>query len=145
MSALDRAVAELAARRAKDDAERRARQQAAVDFLKEFFDADLAPSKALQRSGVQAVFDGRRILMQKPEEGVYAEGLAIVVGEQGEIDVSGKSLGAVGPGLGDTIGPIGTYAPLSDGAKWTLSLGMLLGRLELFTVYMLLTRGFWRP
>jgi len=55
------------------------------------------------------------------------------------------TLGAVGPGLGDTIGPVGNYKPLSDGAKWTLSLGMLLGRLELFTVYMLLTRGFWRP
>lgn len=55
------------------------------------------------------------------------------------------TLGAVGPGLGDIIGPVGNYAPLSDGAKWTLSLGMLLGRLELFTVYMLLTRSFWRP
>jgi trk system potassium uptake protein TrkH len=55
------------------------------------------------------------------------------------------TLGAVGPGLGDTIGPVGNYGPLSDGAKWTLSLGMLLGRLELFTVYMLLTRSFWRP
>lgn len=55
------------------------------------------------------------------------------------------TLGAVGPGLGDTIGPVGNYSSLSDGAKWTLSLGMLLGRLELFTVYMLLTRSFWRP
>jgi len=55
------------------------------------------------------------------------------------------TLGAVGPGLGDTIGPAGNYSSLSDGAKWTLSLGMLLGRLELFTVYMLLTRSFWRP
>lgn len=55
------------------------------------------------------------------------------------------ALANAGPGLGDIIGPAGTYAPLSDGAKWTLSLGMLLGRLELFTVYMLLTRSFWRP
>lgn len=55
------------------------------------------------------------------------------------------TLGAVGPGLGDTIGPAGNYASLSDGAKWALTLGMLLGRLELFTVYMLLTRSFWRP
>lgn len=63
------------------------------------------------------------------------------------ISISGvaATLGAVGPGLGETIGPAGNYAPLSDGAKWTLSLGMLLGRLELFTVYMLLTRSFWRP
>jgi len=95
MSALDKAVAELDAKRSREDAERRSRQQAAAAFLKEFFDADLAPSKVLQVHGVQAAFDGRRILLQKPEEGVYAEGLMIVVGEQGEIDVSGRSLGAV--------------------------------------------------
>ena len=95
MSALDKAVAELDAKRSRDDAERRARQEAATAFLKEFFDADLAPSKSLEESGVQAVFDGKRILLTKPEEGVYAEGMMIVVGEQGEIDVSGRSLGLV--------------------------------------------------
>jgi len=96
MSALDKAVAELDARRSRDDAERRARQQAAGTFLKAFFEADLAPSVALQKHGVQAAFDGKRILLTKPEEGVYAEGMMIVVGEQGEIDVSGRSLGPVG-------------------------------------------------
>ena len=95
MSALDKAVAELEAKRARDDADRRARQQMASAFLKEFFDTDLAPSKKLKDSGVQAVFDGKRIVLQKPEEGVYAEGMMIVIGEQGEIDVSGKSLGPV--------------------------------------------------
>ncbi len=50
----------------------------------------------------------------------------------------------VGPGLGDTIGPAGTFAPLPDAAKWLLSLGMLLGRLELFTVLMLFVPSFWR-
>jgi hypothetical protein len=98
MSALDKAVAELEARRAQDDAERRARQKAASAFLKEFFDADVASSKALKEHGVQAAFDGMRILLQKPQEGVYAEGMMIVVGEQGEIDVSGRSLGPVGAG-----------------------------------------------
>ena len=93
MSALDKAVAELEARRAKDDADRRARQDRASAFLKEFFDADLAPSQKLKSSGVQAAFDGKRILLQRPEEGVYAEAMMIVVGEQGEIDVSGRSLG----------------------------------------------------
>ena len=63
--------------------------------MKEFFDADLAPSRKLRDSGVQAAFDGKRILLQKPEEGVYAEAMMIVVGEQGEIDVSGRSLGPV--------------------------------------------------
>ena len=95
MSALDKAVAELDAKRSKDDAERRSRQQAATTFLKEFFDADIATSKKLRDSGVQAAFDGTRIMLRKPEEGVYAEAMMIVVGEQGEIDVSGRSLGPV--------------------------------------------------
>ena len=95
MSALDDAVAELEARRAKDDAERRARQDRASAFLKEFFEADLKSSRKLKEHGVQAAFDGRRIVLQKPEEGVYAEVMMIVIGEQGEIDVSGKSLGPV--------------------------------------------------
>jgi hypothetical protein len=101
MSALDKAVTELEAKRGKDDADRRARQDKACAFLKEFFEADLAPSRKLKDSGVQAAFDGKRILLQKPEEGVYAEAMMIVVGEQGEIDVSGRSLGPVDAGDGD--------------------------------------------
>lgn len=50
----------------------------------------------------------------------------------------------VGPGLGDIIGPAGTFKPLPDEAKWLLSAGMLLGRLELFTVLVIFTRSFWR-
>ena len=50
----------------------------------------------------------------------------------------------VGPALGPVIGPSGTFAPLPDAAKWVLSAGMLLGRLELFTVLVLLTPSFWR-
>jgi trk system potassium uptake protein len=50
----------------------------------------------------------------------------------------------VGPGLGPVIGPAGNFAPLSDTAKWLLCAGMLLGRLELFTVLVLLVPAFWR-
>ena len=95
MSALDKAVAELEAKRTREESERRTRHQAASAFLKEFFDADIATSKKLKDSGVQAAFDGTRIVLSKPAEGVYAEGMLIVVGEQGEIDVSGRSLGSV--------------------------------------------------
>ena len=97
MSALDQAVAELQARRSREDAERRAKQAASAAFLKAFFEADIAPSKALQDCGVQSVFDGMRLVLQRPQEGVYAEAILIVVGEQGEIDVNGRSLGPVGP------------------------------------------------
>jgi trk system potassium uptake protein TrkH len=50
----------------------------------------------------------------------------------------------VGPGLGDIIGPAGTFKSLPDSAKWVLSFGMLLGRLELFTILVLLAPNFWR-
>ncbi len=50
----------------------------------------------------------------------------------------------VGPGMGDLIGPAGNYAALPDLAKWALTLGMLIGRLEILTVLILLMPSFWR-
>lgn len=50
----------------------------------------------------------------------------------------------VGPGLGDIVGPAGTYANLDPGAKLLLTVAMLLGRLEFFTVLVVLSRSFWR-
>ena len=50
----------------------------------------------------------------------------------------------VGPGLGAIIGPAGNFSSLPDTAKWILSIGMLVGRLEIMTVLVLLTRGFWK-
>ncbi|MXQ14093.1 TrkH family potassium uptake protein [Microvirga makkahensis] len=54
------------------------------------------------------------------------------------------SLSNVGPGLGPIIGPAGNFATLPDAAKWLLCFGMLLGRLELFTVLILFFPQFWR-
>lgn len=54
------------------------------------------------------------------------------------------AVGNVGPGLGPIIGPAGTFAALSDTEKWILAAGMLLGRLEMFTVLVLLSSSFWR-
>ncbi|UUY06707.1 TrkH family potassium uptake protein [Pseudomonas sp. J452] len=50
----------------------------------------------------------------------------------------------VGPGLGPTIGPAGNFSTLPDAAKWLLTIGMLLGRLEILTVLVLFTRAFWK-
>ncbi len=50
----------------------------------------------------------------------------------------------VGPGLGPIIGPAGNFSTLPDSAKWLLSAGMLLGRLEIITVLVMLTPSFWR-
>lgn len=53
------------------------------------------------------------------------------------------SLGNIGPGLGQ-VGPVDNFAGIPLAGKWLLSFLMLLGRLELFTVLMLLTPYFWR-
>lgn len=50
----------------------------------------------------------------------------------------------VGPGLGDMIGPSGHFGDLPMLAKWAMCVGMFLGRLELFTVLVMLHPGFWR-
>ncbi|VAW57501.1 Trk potassium uptake system protein TrkH [hydrothermal vent metagenome] len=51
------------------------------------------------------------------------------------------TLNNLGPGLGDVAS---NYAGVNDFAKWVLSFGMLLGRLEIFTLLVLLTPAFWR-
>ena len=47
-----------------------------------------------------------------------------------------------GPGLGQ-VGPSGNFQGLSDFQTWVLTLTMLLGRLELFSLLVLFTPGFW--
>lgn len=59
------------------------------------------------------------------------------------IGAAATTLGNIGPGFG-IVGPTKTFAPLPAAALWVLSALMLLGRLELFTVLVLLTRGYWR-
>ncbi len=54
------------------------------------------------------------------------------------------SISNVGPGLGEIIGPTGNFEPLPDAAKWLMCVGMLLGRLELFTVLVLFVPAFWK-
>ena len=53
----------------------------------------------------------------------------------------GACLNNLGPGLGDVAT---NYGALSDGVKWVLVFAMLLGRLEIFTLLVLLTPAFWR-
>ena len=55
-----------------------------------------------------------------------------------------STVSGVGPGLGETIGPAGNFSTLPDAAKWILSMGMLLGRLEIITVLVLCIPAFWR-
>lgn len=53
------------------------------------------------------------------------------------------SINNTGPGLGP-IGPMGTFAVLTDFQTWVCTFAMLIGRLELLTILMLLTPMFWR-
>ena len=53
------------------------------------------------------------------------------------------NLGNIGPGL-SKIGPSGNYAWMPDSAKWLLSIAMLIGRLEIYTVIVLLMPQFWK-
>ncbi|MEY3035459.1 MAG: hypothetical protein RLZ34_69 [Pseudomonadota bacterium] len=52
-------------------------------------------------------------------------------------------LNNIGPGLG-LVGPINHYGVLTDAQTWLGSFAMMLGRLELLSVWVLLTRAFWR-
>ncbi|WP_417196844.1 TrkH family potassium uptake protein [Bizionia sp.] len=59
------------------------------------------------------------------------------------IGIAASSLGNVGPAFGD-FGPVNNYAALPALGKWWAAFLMLIGRLELFTVLILLTPFFWR-
>lgn len=60
------------------------------------------------------------------------------------MSAAGTALANVGPGVGDIVGPSGNFGSLTDPAKWMLSIGMLVGRLEIFAVLVLFSKAFWR-
>ena len=75
--------------------------------------------------------------------------LAILLGALGldfitALSGAATSISNVGPGLGNLIGAEGNFSSVPDLAKWIMAFGMLLGRLELFTVLVMLNPGFWR-
>ena len=53
------------------------------------------------------------------------------------------TLGNIGPGLGQ-VGATQNYATIPAAGKICLTVLMLLGRLELYTVLLVLLPGFWR-
>jgi len=60
------------------------------------------------------------------------------------ITSAATALANVGPALGEIAGPSGNFQTFPDTAKWLMAFGMLLGRLELFTVLVLFMPNFWR-
>jgi len=61
------------------------------------------------------------------------------------LSASATAITNVGPGLGPIVGPSTNFAALPDAAKWLLSVAMLLGRLEIFSVLILFDPKFWQP
>ena len=53
------------------------------------------------------------------------------------------SLGNVGPAIG-SVGPTDNFSHIHDLGKWVLSLLMLMGRLELFTILVIFSPAFWK-
>jgi len=77
---------------------------------------------------------------------VFAVG-AIIISSMGydfntSIGAVATCLGNIGPGFGK-VGPVDNFGFISVAGKWVLSLLMLLGRLELFTVLILFTPYYW--
>jgi trk system potassium uptake protein TrkH len=59
------------------------------------------------------------------------------------LSAAASAISNVGLGLGEVIGPGGSYAVLPDLGKLLLAAGMLLGRLEMFVLLVLVLPGFW--
>jgi len=114
--------------------------------------------RLLQPSGVFIPYYNKKPIQEGVAESVMAfffmyalsvAFLACLLGMTGldyvtAISGAATAISNVGPGLGDVIGPAGNFSTLPDTAKWLLSAGMLLGRLELFTVLVLVMPRFWR-
>lgn len=62
----------------------------------------------------------------------------------GGISSVAQAMANAGPGLTAELGPAGNFAHLPDGAKWVLDIVMIIGRLEMFTVYALFVPSFWK-
>lgn len=60
------------------------------------------------------------------------------------LSASATSISNVGPALGPIFGPSGTFQSLEPFAKWVCTFLMILGRLELLTVFVVLTPRFWK-
>jgi trk system potassium uptake protein TrkH len=106
---------------------------------------------------VQVLRVGGRVFSEDVRKGVlsffslymliFAAGTVIMtaIGVDGTTAVSSviASLNIIGPGLGE-VGATENYTAIPSGGLWFLSALMLAGRLEVFTVLVLLTPAFWR-
>ena len=76
-------------------------------------------------------------------------GLTLILSFDGQDTLTALSGAAaaianVGPGLNEVIGPAKNYYEISTFSKFFLSIGMLIGRLELFPILILLSPQLWK-
>ena len=60
------------------------------------------------------------------------------------LSAAATAIAVVGPGLSTEIGPSGNFSHFPISAKWTLSMAMIIGRLEFFAVLILFIPSFWK-
>tara|TARA_B100000686_G_C16710493_1_gene928828 strand:- start:86 stop:1471 length:1386 start_codon:yes stop_codon:yes gene_type:complete len=60
------------------------------------------------------------------------------------LSAAATAIAVVGPGLSSEIGPAGNFSQFPNTAKWTLSMAMIIGRIEFFAVLILLLPSFWK-
>lgn len=77
--------------------------------------------------------------------GILAVGLSLTGLEfRTAVTAAWTSIANVGPVFGSGVGPTGAVYAFPDSAKWMMMAGMLVGRLELLSVYVLFMRRFWQ-
>lgn len=77
--------------------------------------------------------------------GLLAVGLGLTGLEfKTAVTAAWTSIANVGPVFGPEVGPTGAVYAFPESAKWLMMIGMLVGRLELLSVYVLFMRRFWR-
>ena len=69
-----------------------------------------------------------------------------LLGMSGEtsLSIAASTIGNIGPGIGDVIGPTGNFSSLPDMAKLVMCVGMIMGRLEILAVLILIMPRFYR-
>ena len=76
---------------------------------------------------------------------LLAMALAMVgMGFPEALGAAASALANLGPAISPDLGPLSSFAPLPDAAKWLLASAMLFGRLELFLLLALFSRDFWQ-
>lgn len=97
MSDIDKIFNEREAKRLDKERQRRERFDAAAAFLRELYERDIATSTTLQQQGITASFKDGRILLHRANAGIYADAFQIAAGQDGDIDLAGRSLGRFSP------------------------------------------------